>query len=434
MDIFGATFPCQCGRTHTVPPERVIYRDAVADVLAETLAPHAPGRAACILADDRTHEVAGADAAKALTSAGWQVREVCVPDDHGHAPVCDDRTRDALAGQVWADADVLLAVGSGVVNDLTKWLAFEAGKPYAVLATAASMNGYTSANVAPAIDGVKTLVSAAAPVAVLADPAVIAAAPRELTTAGLGDALAKPISSADWRMNHLLFGDYYCPRSVALIGEIEPLYLANPEGVTGGEPGAVRALFEALCLTGAAMTLAESSAPASGGEHLVSHSLDMLASIDGTAHDLHGRQVGVGTTLAAEVYQRVLAIESPRWVAPDGQIDRVLWGPLADVVAGHYANKQPRLRQAYEQLRTGDAWDRLRSDLAGMLRPAGAFAECLRRAGGATQAEHLGIGRERLTTALAHGHEIRSRFTCLDLARLAGVLPGAAGEIVRQWA
>ena len=68
-----------------------------------------------------------------------------------------------------------------------------------------------------------------------------------MTASGLGDLLAKSVSSTDWRLNHLLFGDYYCARSVGLIDEIEPLYLNNPRGVKGGEPGASRPCSTPCC-------------------------------------------------------------------------------------------------------------------------------------------------------------------------------------------
>jgi glycerol-1-phosphate dehydrogenase [NAD(P)+] len=183
----------------------------------------------------------------------------------------------------------------------------------------------------------------------------------------------------------------------------------------------MRAMFDALLLTGVAMTLAETSAPASGGEHLISHTLDMMSSLDGRAHDLHGRQVGVGTILAAELYERVLAVESPSWGEPVLPADAAFWGPLAGEVGRQCAEKLPRLREARETLSTGTAWDELRAALAEVAPAADAIRECLRRAGAAWRADDIGCEPERLRAALVHAREIRSRFTVLDLAALAGV-------------
>ena len=322
-----------------------------------------------------------------------------------------------------------MAVGSGVVSDLGKWLAFEADLPAVTFATAASMNGYASANVAPTIGGVKSLVRARPPEAVLAAPSVLKSAPYELTAAGLGDALAKSASSADWYLNHLLFGDYYCERSVGLIAEIEPLYLDRPGELRRGAGEAIEALFGALLLTGAAMTMAETSAPASGGEHLISHSLDMMSGLDGRAHDLHGRQVGVGAVLTAELYRRVLAIESPQPVEPAGEIDGAFWGPLAGAMAGQYAQKAERLRAAAGKLVEGDTWDRLRVGLSPLLRSPERIRDCLSDAGAAWRCQDIACEPDRLRSAFVHAHEIRSRFTVLDLARILGLMPAAAAEI-----
>jgi len=432
-DVFGKTFECECGRTHGIEPSEVIYADDAVARLPEVCARYADGRRAAMLMDARTRRAAGAEAAEALGRAGWDVAEIVLEDPApGKTPVCDDVTKAAIAPRA-AGADLLVPVGSGVVGDTAKWLAMDSGVPYVTFATAASMNGYASPNIAPTIEGVKSLVYGRAPAAVLTSPTVLKNAPYEMTGAGLGDVLAKSVSSADWYLNHLLFGDYYCRRSVGLIAGIEPLYLDRPADLARGDETAMRALFDALLLTGVAMNMADTSFPASGGEHLISHSLDMMSSVDGVPHDLHGRQVGVGTILAAELYERLLAVESPELVDAPPEIDRAFWGPPADVVAGHYAGKADRLRDAKELLAAGDTWDRLRAELSAMHRPPERIARCLSDAGAALKARDLGIDRDRLLRALRHAHEIRSRFTVLDLANLAGLMPAAASEIVEQW-
>ena len=264
-----------------------------------------------MIADTRTWQAAGEAARDALSRAGWSCEPWILPDrPGGKSPVCDDATHAVMSEGV-PMADAYVAVGSGVVNDSTKWLAAERGAPYAVLATAASMNGYASANVAPAIRGVKSLAHGRAPRVVAALPSVIEAAPFRLTAAGLGDVIAKPISTADWIVNHRVFSEPFSAEIASIIDSLEPAYLDRPEALAAREPGAIRALFDALVRSGCAMTLHGSSLPASGGEHLVSHTLDMLADLDGVEHDLHGRQVGVATILAAALYEKLVAMERP---------------------------------------------------------------------------------------------------------------------------
>jgi len=433
-DIYGEAFPCECGRTHTVEPRESICAADALDRLGAVCARYCHGRRVAVLMDVRTREVAGRRATETLAEAGWEAREVLIADlPEGRSPVCDDRTKAALSAPA-AGTDLIVAVGSGVISDLGKWLALDEGRPQVTFATAPSMNGYPAGNIATTVEGVKTITDGRPPRAVLADPTILAEAPYEMITSGLGDVLAKTVSTTDWRLNHLLFGDYYCARSAGLIAEIEPLYLANSADLKQRSTRAVGPLYDALLLTGVAMNLAGSSAPASGGEHLIAHSLDMIAGIHGQPHDLHGRQVGVTTVLAAELYRRVLATESPDWREGPTAIDRSFWGPMADVVTGHFAGKPDRLRVAGERLRRRNAWDHLREELAGMLHPPERIHACLAAAGAACGAEDVGCSKDRLLAALTHGNEIRNRFTILDLAVLAGIMPAAGGEIVEMWA
>ncbi|MBT8334176.1 MAG: iron-containing alcohol dehydrogenase, partial [Deltaproteobacteria bacterium] len=246
------------------------------------------GNRCMLIADSRTYMVAGEEIRELLADDDFTVQRFIVPDIDGESPVVDSQTKDSLLEECSA-ADLYIALGSGVINDLVKWLAFLQHKPYIVVATAASMNGYASANVAATVDGLKVLFHAAAPKAVIATPDILINAPHELSTAGLGDVLAKSVSGADWRVNQFLFGDYYCQFSVDLLKHLEPIYLKNPQKIRDRDPAGFKALFEALFYSSVAMTITGTSAPASGGEHLISHTLDMLAARDNHAHDLHGR-------------------------------------------------------------------------------------------------------------------------------------------------
>ena len=433
-ELFGKTFQCECGRTHSIQPREAVYADDVLQRLPDVCARATDGRKVAVLMDVRTRAAAGAEVAAALAQAGWQVNELLVPDPaSGKSPICDDVTHDAL-GRRLGQPDLILPVGAGVIGDLGKWFAQDGSLPYVPFATAASMNGYASSNIAPTLRGVKRLVYGHAPAAVLSAPAVLRDAPYELTASGLGDILAKSTSSPDWYLNHRLFGDYYCPRAVGLLADVEPLYLDHPQDLLARRPETVEALFMALLLAGVGMTMAETSFPASGGEHLIGHSLDMMASVDGAEHDLHGRQVGIGTILACEVYRRVLAVESPSFVEPAGKVDEPFWGPLAGVVAEQYDQKLDRLRAAPEIISRGHTWDRLRQELSAMVRPPERIRDCLAQAGAACRAEDINCDRPRLAQALRHAHEMRPRFTVLDLARLLGILPAATDDIVQTWA
>ena len=116
-----------------------------------------------------------------------------------------------------ADADALVAVGSGTINDVCKYAAAKDGKRYAVFATAPSMNGYASKNAAITIDGHKSSLAAASPVGVFMDLAVLCAAPARMIRAGLGDSLCRSTAQADWLLSHHLLGTPYRHAPFALL-------------------------------------------------------------------------------------------------------------------------------------------------------------------------------------------------------------------------
>jgi glycerol-1-phosphate dehydrogenase [NAD(P)+] len=218
-----------------------------------------------------------------------------------------------------------------------------------------------------------------------------------------------------------------------IIDRIEAGYLDAPERLARRDPAAIRALFEALVYSGCAMTLQGSSLPASGGEHLVSHTLDMLGEVDGEGHDLHGRQVGVATIFAAALYQRIFAEDAVELRAATAPFDRGLWGRIADAVAVEHARKRVSADGAWAVLAAPGRWAALRAELLPLLRGPGRIKECLSRAGAAHRIAEIGCTRQRFLTAVRHCGAIRGRFTSVDLGWLAGALPGAAEELVDAW-
>ncbi len=435
--LLGTSFACDCGRVHHVPVRRFVYERGAVDTLPQIVRQDgANPRHTAVVADVRTWEVCGRQAEEVLQKAGFDAARVLVPDRPNAGPMCDDVTVQWLVQQLrGVGPNLVVAVGSGVINDLSKWAAFQLGIPYLVVATAASMNGYSSANVAPTIGGVKMLIEARAPVAVLAEPRIIEQAPAAMIAAGFGDTIAKHQSTADWVMNRSLSGEYYCQFCAGIVTRLEPLYLDHPEDIRNSRPEAVRGLFEALFWTGMAMTLMGTSVPASGGEHLFSHTLDMIAEIRGERHDLHGRQVGLGTLLSAALYQRVLALDSPVLKPLPPAINDRLWSlpSVAAAVAGQYEAKQQRLEPIRQKIAQREVWDRLRAELAAEAMSPATIHTWLQRAGAAVSMADIGCSRARIKAAILHMHEIRKRFTIVDLAWLCGVLPEAADDLIDQW-
>ncbi|PID77497.1 MAG: hypothetical protein CSB24_01095 [Deltaproteobacteria bacterium] len=435
--LLGTSFACDCGKQHTVPTENFIYDDHAYASIADIARNITRGQRYLLIADQRTFEAAGKRVKELLQQQGIQPETYIIADRSGKSPAADDNARDEILAAA-PDADLYLAVGSGVVNDLVKWVSFLKKKPYITVPTAASMNGYASANVAASIGGLKVLFHAEACKAAFVEPEVLYQAPDELTTSGLGDVLAKSVSSADWKLNQFLFGDYYCQFAVDLLKDLEPVYLDNPEGIRNKEQGAFKALFEALFYSSIAMTITGTSAPASGGEHLISHTLDMTAARDGVTHDYHGRQVGVASILMAALYGEIMTIEVPQFVDIPQTVNTGFWGELSAIVAGEYEKKLPKIAEAKDFLSRHDNWQALCKTIKPMLADPARLKNCLEKSGGIHTLPGIRRGGGALDfqfffDTVVNANQMRSRFTILDLAVMTGVIPNRIDALIKKW-
>jgi glycerol-1-phosphate dehydrogenase [NAD(P)+] len=232
-----------------VPVRAVAIERSLAGLEADLVASLHLGRRIAVVTDVTTRAVLGTRVERAL--AGAAAIEPVVLDGRPHA----DGQTVAIVRHACARADALVAVGSGTINDLCKSAAAQDGKPYAVFATAPSMNGYTSTNAAITVDGHKKSLAAAAPVGVFMDLAVLSAAPARMIRAGLGDSLCRSTAQADWLLSHHLLGTTYRDAPFALLAEDEPALLEDPEALLRHDPEAMRALARTLILSVIGMTL-----------------------------------------------------------------------------------------------------------------------------------------------------------------------------------
>ncbi|HEO69676.1 MAG TPA: iron-containing alcohol dehydrogenase, partial [Candidatus Hydrogenedentes bacterium] len=335
--------------------------------------------------------------------------------------------------QMGASVDFFVAIGAGTLCDLAKYAGDKHRKPVLLYATAASMNGYTSAIVALKIRGLKRTMPCAPAIGVFADPEVIATAPQRMTAAGVGDFLSKASSSADWRASNILRDEYYCPRPREFSDDIQTRIIETAPRVGYADPEAIGVVLEGLLLTGLGMVIAGSSAPASGGEHLISHYLDMKHALYGTPNDLHGAQVGVGTVYALRLWEKVLELD-PQALDVDALIARQPtdeqvriwveddWGPVAPEVLAQWREKAldaeglraelGRFRDRYWQMRELLSQDLLSSDVA---------AKAIKQAGGPVRPEELDAPIDECRKAELFARFLRNRFTILDLAAEVGV-------------
>ena len=384
------------------------------------------GRTLAVVSDARTREALGERVERALSSAVAVISVVLPRRPHADIETVA-RLRQATVG-----ADALIAVGSGTINDLCKYAAAEDKKPYAVFGTAPSMNGYASVNAAITVNGLKKTLPAVAPSGVFLDLGVLAAAPRRLILSGLGDSLCRSTAQTDWLLAHLLFDRPYREAPFALLAEDEDALFGEPEALLAGDLEAMGRLARTLALSGFGMTICGGSYPASQGEHLISHYMEMLAPKD-WPEAYHGEQIGVTTLTMARLQERMLADDRPR-VAPTTVTEadvKARFGPgLGGACWQEFVRKRlDAAAAAALNQRLAETWDDIRERLFAVRRPSSALHETLRRVGAPTVVEDLGWSRDFYNHAVRHAREIRDRYTFLDLAGDSGAFD-RAGDLI----
>ena len=374
----GMEYSCACGKSHKVDIQAIRVGSGVIQELPGILRDLGASHI-FLVADNYTYEAAGRQVEQLLDQAGlsyhkrvFQTETPLVPNEYALGSV--------LAAMTSQD-DMLLAVGSGTLNDVTKYVSARTGIPYVIAATAPSMDGYAS-TVAPTIlDGFKTTLPAVYPAAIVADVDILKDAPMPMLTAGFGDIIGKFTSLADWRLSHQLNGEYYCPEVAGVIEAAVETCAANAQALAQREPQAIQAVTEALILSGLAMGMVGVSRPASGAEHQMAHYWEMDALRRGEEHPLHGNAVGVGTVLAASLYEMAVEYLPQGFAAPE----------------------------------------------------KGQILACLQAAGSCADPKELGIRRELCLESLLHAMELRDRFTVQKLLEQKGKLSLCAQELVAHY-
>ena len=214
-----------------------------------------------LIADEHTWDAAGPQVQGALEAVGRRTRPVILEpragDDH---VVCETGAIAALRTFLGAMTDAnAIAIGAGTVNDIVKMASHQLERGYQVVATAASMNGYTSAIAAVLDDGVKRTLPCGQPQAVACPLDVLQAAPTHMNQAGFGDLLSKPFSQADWLLSHLVRDVPYDASAAEVLDEAYKALLTQAAGVPSGTAEAVQLLTETLLVSGFSMALAASN-------------------------------------------------------------------------------------------------------------------------------------------------------------------------------
>jgi glycerol-1-phosphate dehydrogenase [NAD(P)+] len=418
--LLGGTYQSRAtGETYRVATRSLVIASSLSGMEADLVSGLGFGRRVAVVSDGITHAILGRRVEEALTGR-HEVSSFVLPG----RPEADEPTVNAVR-RVTSSADALIAIGSGTINDLCKYASALDKKPYAVFATAPSMNGYTSLTAAITVAGHKLSLPAQAPAGAFFDLAVLAAAPGRLIAAGLGDTVCRTTAQADWLLAHLLLDRPFDELPFELLADDEPLLLNNAGALIRGDLDAMEMLVRVLILSGLGTAIIGSSQPASQGEHLVSHFIDMFAEPTRPLI-FHGEQVGVTTLSMARLQERMLEI--PPLIVPDTETEANFRERYGDELGAscweEFSGKRVDSARA-ETLNTRipECWPAIRDRIDAIrLRPE-RIESLIAAVGGPLTPESIHLSRHFYERALLRGREIRNRYSFLDLAANAGRLP-----------
>ena len=392
-----------------------------------------PAGRALVVADSNTWRVAGKEVHRILAEAG-------IAQDEPH--IFTDPKLYAewtfvgeLDGVLAATDAVPVAVGSGVINDLTKLCSHHNGRRYMVVGTAASMDGYTAYGASITKDGNKQTFDCPAPLGMVLDPSISAAAPAKMSASGYADLIAKIPAGADWMLADAVGADKMDDFAFGLVQEGLKEALCDPAGVHAGNVAKVEQLAEGLLLSGFAMQATLSSRPASGAEHQFSHLWDMEHLRFNGASVSHGFKVGIGT-LASTAFLEML-LDAPvetldvekcvaawkSWEETERDIRAVFDNDPEFVARGLKETRDKYVDQEglREQLmRLKRAWPELRGRIRSQIIPFGEVHRRLELVGAPCEPEQIGISRARFRASFEKIPYMRSRYTVIDVAFRCG--------------
>ena len=258
-----------------------------------------------LVADGNTYEVAGQRVAELFEKSGIKVSIFT----YGYDRLEPNENAVGLAAmQFDYSADAIVGVGSGVINDICKILSKMSGKLYAIVATAPSMDGYASATSSMCVDGLKKSLQTKCPDIIVGDTEILQEAPIKMMLSGLGDMLAKYVAICEWRISAIINDEAFSDEIANMVRSSLKTCIDNADGLLSRSADSVESVFSGLVLTGAAMNIAGSSRPASGGEHYISHIIDMRSEEFGTPSDFHGIQCAIATYISVAVYEKIKTV------------------------------------------------------------------------------------------------------------------------------
>lgn len=409
---------CDCGAVHQCGIDAIVIGGGALKKLPQLIGGRC--RNICMVADRNTYEAAGKRVDAILRSAQIPCAKIVFPDKE---LIPDERALGVILSEIPRGTDLILSVGSGTLNDLCKFVSYQFGIDYFAVATAPSMDGYAS-NVAPLIiKDTKTTYEVGRPKAIIGDTDILAQAPAEMIRAGIGDMLGKYVCLADWKLAHIVTGEYYCDFVENMMRESVDMVRGAAKRALRGDGEAVAEVMEGLVLSGITMSYVGNSRPASGSEHHLSHFWEMML-LQQKEHDpLHGLKVAVGTVISLELYKQLRNNQESFWKNESAyseekwetEIKRI-YGPAAREVIRleHSVQKNAGAKVAERRKAIAANRDRILA-VARSLPSAEEMIGILKEIGAPYLPHEIGVDEQMVWNSIVYAKELRNRYGLLQL-------------------
>ncbi len=299
-EMSNLSFDCSCGKHHILNIHDICIKENAIKELDRIISPF-KDKKIFIFSDTNTFNAAGKITLNELDKNNYNYKNFIIETGE-KILIPDEKILGRLFMEIDNDTKLIIAIGSGTINDIGKFLSVKTGIPYIIICTAPSMDGYASDGAPLICNGMKISFNATLAYAIVGDINIMKNAPMKLIRAGYGDIIGKITALIDWKLSKEINDEYYCETCIKLTKEAVQKTLDNAKKLKDRDENAIKYLIEALTLTGVAMGLVGVSRPASGAEHMLSHYWEVDFIKNNKFPELHGIKVGIATPIVLKMF------------------------------------------------------------------------------------------------------------------------------------
>lgn len=431
---------CSCGKTHRSRVETIEIKQNVIEHELIDFLKNKGYQKLTVVCDKNTYRVAANRVCNALEQNKIPFKLHMYQED---SVLPNEHFIGNLAMGMALDSDLILAVGSGTINDICRYVSAVAGNEYCVVGTAPSMDGYISGGSALIYNNLKLTFETHTPIAVFLDPQILSHAPKSMIASGVGDLLGKINCLTDWRLSVIVNGEWHCDFISDIVDAAIKKVVTGSDKIAAGEDGAIVDLVEALLLSGVCMDFAENSRPASGCEHHMSHFLEMRYLLEGREAVFHGTKVGIGTVIALKAYEyiakltpdfdKIKQISRKSFAEWEADVRLAFLGASDEIVELEKKSGKNSADRLKARLAATEAnWQQIKA-LAEQTVKSELVYNILKQLDAPTKPLEIGVEKEMARQAILYAKEIRDRYTVLQLLWDLGELESFADRIIEEY-